>query len=58
MVEPTQRQGCREVAEATQKRGYGVGVVLGGGVGDTTSLDRAVAVLCRGLCDIELGDVT
>ena len=41
---PAGCQQCRWVENAVQKRGYGVDVVVGDGVGDTTMPDRAAAV--------------
>lgn len=44
---PAERQRCRGVEKAVQKRGYGVGVVGGGGVGDTTMPDRTAVVFVQ-----------
>lgn len=44
---PAERQRCRGVEKAVQKRGCGVGVVAGGGVGDTTMPDRTAVVFVQ-----------
>jgi len=44
---PAGCQQCRGVEEAGQKRGYGLSVVVGDGVGDTTMPDRAAAVFVQ-----------